>query len=78
MKIKSALKKLCYEISVDRTDFKKELFGFEVINFKTLCKELHVQVSGATKAELAGQLLLQWQVDLFTEDENDSETARPS
>ena len=40
---------------------------------KALCRDLQVQISGATKAQLVGRLLPQWQLGLFVEDGGNSE-----
>ena len=75
--LESALNKLWYEESADRKELERTLFGFKVVDLKSLCKELHVKVGNATKGELVGRLLSRWQMGLFA-DAEDSDLAGPS
>ena len=75
--LESTLRKLRYEDSADRKELENTLFDYKVADLKSLCKELHVKVRAATKAELVGRLLSQWQIGLFAEEE-DSSLAEPS
>ena len=75
--LESALMKLRYEESADRKELEQTLFGLKVVDLKSLCKELRVKVGNATKGELVGRLLSQWQMGMFA-DAEDSDLAAPS
>ena len=48
----------------------KTLFDFKVADLKSLCKELRVKVTAATKTELVGRLLSRWQIGMFSEEDS--------
>ena len=60
--------------SADRKELQEELFGLKVQKLRELCKDLKVKIGSATKAQIVGQLLSQWQLGILAEDSDEEPT----